>query len=180
VWIEYGLQSAHERTLNFINRGHTCHDFVKAANMTSERGIKVGVHLILGLPGETRDDMLKTADKISRLPVSGIKFHVLHVLKDTKLAEYYRNGEIRLLTMDEYISILCDFLERVDPGCVVFRLVSDAKEDCLIGPKWINDKSAVLSSVMKELNNRGSYQGNVFKGREKRCGKGTGQVRQEL
>ena len=165
VWIEYGLQSAHERTLNFINRGHTYHDFVKAVSMTAERGINVGAHVILGLPGETKEDILKTADKISKLPVSGIKFHVLHVLKDTKLAEYHEKGEIRLLAMEEYVDILCDFIERLDPGCVIFRLVSDAKEECLIGPKWINKKSLVLSSIDEEFKRRDSRQGKRYRGK---------------
>jgi len=160
VWIEYGLQSAHERTLKFINRGHTFHDFVRAIGLTAERNIKVGAHIILGLPGETKKDMLQTAEKIAKLPVSGIKFHMLHVLKDTKLENYYKEGKIQLLTFKEYVNTVCDFLEIIDPKCVVFRLVSDAREDFLVEPKWINRKSEVATAIKNEFKKRGTKQGH--------------------
>ena len=159
VWIEYGLQSIHERTLKFINRGHSVHDFVKAVNITAARNIKVGVHVILGLPGETRDDMLNTAEKVMKLPVSGIKFHMLHVLKNTKLEQHHKEGRIRLLTFGEYVDVVCDFLEIINPRCVVFRLVSDARDDFLIAPKWINRKSEVITAIKDEFRIRGTRQG---------------------
>jgi hypothetical protein len=159
VWVEYGLQSAHDRTLKFINRGHTFHDFVKAVGLTAERDIKVGVHIILGLPGETEEDMLKTAEKIAKLPVSGIKFHMLHVLKNTKLEHFYNEARIELLTFNEYVKAVCDFLEIINPKCVVFRLVSDAKNDFLIAPKWINRKSEVIIAIKNEFKRRGTKQG---------------------
>lgn len=159
VWIEYGLQSIHERTLKFINRGHSVHDFVKAVNMTAARNIKVGVHVILGLPGETRDDMLNTAEKLTKLAVSGIKFHMLHVLKDTKLEQHHKEGKIQLLTFGEYVDVVCDFLEIINPKCVVFRLVSDARDDFLIAPKWINRKSEVITAIKDEFKRRGTKQG---------------------
>ena len=161
VWVEYGLQSSHERTLKSINRGHTYRDFVKAAEMTAERDVKVGAHIILGLPGETKDDMLKTAEKVAGLPVSGIKFHMLHVLKDTALQRYYEEGNVRLLDFDEYVSIVCDFLELIDPECVIFRLVSDARDDFLIAPKWINRKSEVIEAIKNEFKIRGTRQGSM-------------------
>lgn len=160
VWIEYGLQSIHDRTLKFINRGHSLHEFVKAVEMTAERNIKIGVHVILGLPGETKEDMLKTAKKIARLPVSGIKFHVLHVLKDTKLERYYKEDRIKLLTFKEYVDNICDFLEITSPLCIIFRLISDAREDFLLAPKWINRKSEVITAIKKEFDKRGTKQGS--------------------
>ncbi len=159
VWLEYGLQSSHDRTLKFINRRHTFHDFVEAAKMTAKRGIKVGAHVILGLPGETREDMVKTAEKIGSLPVSGIKLHILHVLKGTKLEEYHKEGKINLLPFQEYVNTACDFLEATDPKCVVFRLVSDANPDYLVAPKWINKKSEVINAIKKEFEKRGTKQG---------------------
>lgn len=162
VWIEYGLQSSHDRTLHFINRGHTFHDFVKAVEMTAEKDIKVGAHVIIGLPGETKEDILKTAEKVARLPVSGIKFHMMHVLKKTKLEEYYRKGKIPLLSFEEYVNNLCDFLEIISPVCVVFRLVSDAKEDFLVAPKWINKKSEVIKAVNDEFKKRNTRQGSKY------------------
>ena len=162
VWIEYGLQSVHDRTLKFINRGHVFHDFVQAAEMTVNKNIKVGAHVILGLPGETREDMLKTAEKIAKMPVSGIKFHMLHVLKDTELERYYKKGRIRLLTFNEYVGNICDFLEITSPVCVIFRLVSDAKDDFLVGPKWINRKSEVITAINNEFKRRGTRQGSRY------------------
>jgi hypothetical protein len=167
VWIEYGLQSAHDRTLKFINRRHTFHDFAEAAAMTAKRKIKVGAHVILGLPGETKDDMLKTAEKIAALPVSGIKLHVLHVLKGTRLEKYYNKGDINLLSFNEYVKTACDFLEIMNPNCVVFRLVSDANPDFLIAPKWINRKSEVISAIKKEFELRRTKQGSLWRTSQK-------------
>ena len=162
VWIEYGLQSAHDRTLKFINRGHVFHDFVEAAEMTAKRNIKVGAHIILGLPGETKEDMLKTAEKVAKLPVSGIKFHMLHVLKDTKLESYYKEAGIHLLTFKEYVASVCDFLEIMSPLCVIFRLVSDARDDFLIASKWINRKSEVITAIRDEFKRRRTRQGSKY------------------
>lgn len=160
VWIEYGLQTSHDRTLKFINRRHTFRDFKDAAAMTAKRRINVGAHVILGLPGETHDDMLKTAEKIAVLPVSGIKLHVLHILKGTKIEKYYDRGDIGLLSFDEYVKAVCDFLEIMDPNCVIFRLVSDANPDFLVAPKWINRKSEAISAIKKEFERRGTKQGS--------------------
>ena len=162
VWIEYGLQSAHDRTLKFINRGHIFHDFVKAAEMAVERKIKVGAHVILGLPGETQADILSTAQKLAKMPVSGIKFHMLHVLKDTKLERYYNEGKIKLLSFNKYVECVCDFLETISPVCVIFRIISDAKDDFLIAPKWINRKSEVINAVNNEFKRRGTKQGSRY------------------
>lgn len=162
VWIEYGLQSSHDRTLEFINRRHTFRDFAEAVDKTAQRNIKVGAHVILGLPGETRDDMIKTAEKIASLPVAGIKLHVLHVLKGTKLEKYYNKGDVSLLSFNEYINTVCDFLEATNPGCVVFRLVSDANPDFLVAPRWINRKSEVINAIKKEFERRNTKQGSSW------------------
>ncbi len=127
--------------------------------MTAGKGIKVGAHVILGLPGETREDMVKTAEKLAGLPVSGVKLHILHVLKETKLEEYHKEGKIRLLPFQEYVETACDFLEAINPKCVIFRLVSDANPDFLTAPKWINKKSEVISAIKEEFKKRGTKQG---------------------
>jgi uncharacterized protein len=165
VWIEYGLQSAHDRTLKFINRRHTFHDFVEVVAMTAKRNIKVGAHAILGLPGETREDMIKTAEKIANLPVAGVKLHVLHVLKGTRLEKYYNKGDVQLLALGEYVDTVCDFLEVMNPRCVIFRLVSDANPDFLVAPKWINRKSEVINAIKKEFERRKTGQGYSWKTR---------------
>lgn len=159
VWIEYGIQTMHERTLNAMNRGHTFSDSLEAIEMTAARGIKVGAHIILGFPGETDEDMTRTAEEITRLPVSGVKLHVLHVLKNTKLSEVYGKNQVDLLTREEYVKNVCDFLERLKKDCVVLRLVSDASEDYLVAPKWIANKQLTIKGVEAEFRRRGTEQG---------------------
>ncbi|MDD5634709.1 MAG: TIGR01212 family radical SAM protein, partial [Candidatus Omnitrophica bacterium] len=161
VWIEYGVQTIHEKTLKFINRGHTFAQSVNAINRTARKGIKVGAHLMLGLPGETKKDMIATAKEISKLPVSGVKLHVLHVLKGTRLEEMYNEGKIKLLDKTEYVGIVCDFLENLKSDCVILRLVSDAKDEVLIAPKWINDKLSVINAIDREFASRGTKQGSA-------------------
>jgi len=109
VWLEYGLPSIHDKTLKLINRGHTLADFEKALNLTGQFGIPVSAHVILGLPGETKSDMMATARRLSELKICGIKIHLLHVLKGSKLEELYREGKIKLLEQDEYVELVCEF-----------------------------------------------------------------------
>ena len=159
VWIEYGIQTVHDRTLHFINRGHDHKASAEAVKRTAGRGIKVGAHVILGLPGETRDDMIATAKEVSALPVSGIKLHVLHVLKGTPLEKMYLDGKLKLMERDEYVSAACDLLENIREDIVVFRLVSDASREVLIAPSLINYKLDVITLIDSELWKRGTRQG---------------------
>ncbi len=163
VWIEYGLQSVHDRTLEFVNRRHTFKQFEDAVNLTSSYGIKTAAHVILGLPNETRQDMLQTAKVIAELGVSGVKLHTFHVLKDTKFAQTYKKGKISLLGEDEYVKIVCDFLEHLKRDCVIMRLVSNARDEVLIAPKWINKKQEVLQKIEKEFKKRKTKQGFLTK-----------------
>ena len=163
VWIEYGLQTMHEKTLEFVNRRHTFRHFQDAIQLTAKRNIKTAAHVILGLPHETRQDMLQTAKALAELGVNGVKLHTFHVLKDTKFARVYEQGEISLFSEEEYVQIACDFLERIDPECVVMRLVSNAREDVLIAPKWINRKQEVLRKIEEEFRSRKTYQGILGK-----------------
>ena len=160
VWIEYGLQSANNATLEIVNRGHTFEQAAEAVKKTVERGIKTAFHVILGLPGESRGDMLNTAREISCLPIWGIKLHVLHVLKGTGLERLYRTGKLPLFTMKEYVQVACDFLEHIPENIVILKLVSDAKEENLIAPRWINDKLRALDSIEKEFVRRKTSQGS--------------------
>jgi len=159
VWLEYGLQSIHDRTLAKINRMHNFSQTVKAIEDTSKRKIKVAVHVILGLPDETQEDMLNTAKSIAKLPIGGVKLHVLHVLRDTKLEKLYNDGKIKLLDKDEYVSLACNFLEYLNPKCVILRLISDAKDEVLIAPKWINCKHKVIGNIENEFKKRNTRQG---------------------
>lgn len=162
VWIEYGLQTTHNHFLQSINRNHTYEDFLKAYALTRKFNINVGVHLILGLPSQTHDEMIQDAEKLSQLDIQGIKFHILHVLKNTSLEEIYRNTRLKLLSKDEYIKILCDFLERMPSSFVILRLVSTALKDYLVAPLWINQKDRLKAEIDSELKRRGTHQGYHF------------------
>lgn len=160
VWIEYGLQSSHDRTLFLINRGHTFSQFVDAIERTKSRDIKICVHVILGLPGESEQDMMETAMALSRMKIDGIKIHNLHVVKGTLLEKMFLNGECSILTLEEYVRLVCNFLELLPPEVVVQRLCGDAPEDLLIAPQWCRNKSRVISEIDKEFIRRNSWQGS--------------------
>ncbi len=163
VWIEYGLQTIHDKSLNFLNRGHNYEDFLKALSLTEGQGVYIGVHLILGILGETKEMMMETARKISKLPLSGVKFHCLYVVKDTLLEDMYDQGGVELLSEEEYADIVCGFLERIPPNWAVLRLVSDADREYLRAPLWVNQKQRVVNRIKQELMKRSSYQGRLFR-----------------
>jgi hypothetical protein len=159
VWIEYGLQTTHDRLLRAVNRRHTYEDFLCAYKKARAAGINVGVHMILGLPSQSRADMMADADRLAGLDIQGIKFHVLHVLKDSPLEDMYNKREVPLLSMEEYASLVCDYLERIPAGVTVLRLVSTAVPEYLVAPAWINDKAAVQNEIEKEFKKKGTRQG---------------------
>jgi hypothetical protein len=159
VCLELGLQSVHDRSLDWMNRGHHLDAFLDAVRRAQGRGLDLCVHVILGLPGETHQDMLATADALAALPVQGVKIHNLHVVRDTPLERMYRAGEVRLFELGEYVQLVCDFLERLPPGMVIHRLSGDAPPDYLVAPLWCLDKPALLHHIQAELERRGSWQG---------------------
>ena len=162
--IEYGLQTIHDRTLQWINRGHGYAAFVDAHRRTRRRGLEIGVHVILGLPGESRDDMLATAQELARLGIDSVKIHNLYAVRGTRLAELVAAGEVRLPELAEYVSCAADFLEQLPPDCVVDRLSGDAPPQYLVGPDWCRDKAAVRAAIEAELLRRGSWQGRKWGG----------------
>src|SRR5438445_2951825 len=159
VCLELGLQSIHDRSLDWMNRGHHYDAFVDAVARCRGRGLDLCAHVILGLPGESWDDMLATADALAGLPVDGVKIHNLHVVRGTPLERDYQAGAIRLFELAEYVQVLCDFLERLPPGMVIHRLSGDAPPDYLVAPAWCRDKPAILRAIDTELERRGSWQG---------------------
>lgn len=164
VWVEYGLQSMHNRTLRAIRRGHDFADFLDAIVRTRRRqGIRICVHVILGLPGETGEDMLETARTLSALQIDGIKIHSAHIVKDTPLAEMYGTGEYQPLGFTEYINLVCDFLEYLSPNIIIQRLVGDAPRSRYIAPEWCLHKPRVLKAIDAELERRNSRQGSRVK-----------------
>ena len=162
LWIELGMQSIHGKSLEFLNRGHTWRSTMDAIEMTAIFGIDVCVHIILGIPGETWDDIMQTAAVISTLQVNGVKIHHLHVIKNTPLELLYHKDGIKLLTLREYISILCDFIERLRPDITIHRLAGDCSENTLVAPRWGLHKGTVLQSVEDEFIKRCTYQGFLF------------------
>jgi hypothetical protein len=158
--VEYGLQSIHDRSLDWLHRGHHYDAFLDAVERTGRRGLSIGVHLILGIPGETRDDMAATAREMARLKVDSVKLHNLYAVKDTPLGEAVAAGEVKLADRAEYVRYVVDFLERLPPDCVIDRLSGDAPPEYLVGPAWCLDKSAFRSAVLAEFERRGSWQGD--------------------
>ena len=163
TWIEYGLQSVHDRTLKYINRGHDFKTFTRTCDETMKRGIKVCAHVILGLPGESRDDMLETAKTLAEMGVDGVKIHDLCIMKNTKLAQIYKEQEIKLLEEDEYVSLVCDFLEVLPVGTTIHRLAGNGLQALKIAPLWLNKKFEVLNKIDRELLTRNSWQGKFYK-----------------
>jgi len=159
LWVEYGLQSIHDRTLSLINRGHDAGAFLDAVARTRQRGINVVVHVILGLPGETKDDMIETARALAGIDIQGVKIHVLYVARGTRLHDMYESGAYRCLGRDEYVDIVCDFLALLPRRIVIHRLTGDPHRGELIAPSWTLDKESNLRAVREELARRGLYQG---------------------
>jgi hypothetical protein len=159
VWVEYGLQTIKESTLKYLNRGHGFQDFVNAVQMTSGSGINITGHIILGLPGETRSDMLSTAEALTKLPVQGIKIHSLYIEKGTQLYEGYRGDKFRLMSLDEYVQTVCDILEILPAEMVIHRLTGDPDPGLLAVPEWTRAKNSVLNAIRSEMSGRGSWQG---------------------
>lgn len=159
TWVEYGLQSIHDRTLQKINRGHLFKDCKDAVNRTKGLGIFICLHVILGLPDENWSDMMGTADEVSRLNVDGIKIHHLYIAKNTALADDYFNNNIKTLSLDEYVPIVVDFLERLSPNITVQRLMGDTHGKFLVSPIWSVNKAKVLGLINQEFKKRNSFQG---------------------
>jgi radical SAM protein (TIGR01212 family) len=159
VCLELGLQSIHDRSLDWMNRGHHYDAFLDAVERCQGRGLDLCIHVILGIPGETRADMMATANALAGLAVHGVKIHNLHVVRNTPLEEMYQRGDVRMLERDEYVSIVCDFLERLPSTMVVHRLNGDAPPDYLVAPEWCAEKPALLHAIQTELSRRESWQG---------------------
>lgn len=163
VWVEYGLQSAHDETLRTINRGHDVACFEGAVHRTAQYGINVCVHAILGLPGEDRDMMLETARCLSRLPVQGVKIHSLYVARGTRLAELYETGVFQCLTREAYVDLVVDFLDRLPPRLVVQRLTGDPVRSELIAPQWALEKEFNLRLIKETMELRNTWQGRLYR-----------------
>lgn len=159
LWLEIGMQTCHDKSLALLRRGHSHGETAGAVMRAAARRIPVCVHLILGIPGETWGDMMETARTLRGLPVSGVKFHHLHVIRGTGLEEWYRDGRMKPLSQNEYVSLLCDFIERIPPGVLIHRLMGDREETTLVAPRWGLFKGTVHKAIENEFQRRGTCQG---------------------
>lgn len=160
LWLEIGMQSIHDKSLEILNRKHNHSCTVDAVLRAKLRGLRVCAHVILGLPGECREEMLDIAGELNRLEVDGVKLHLLHVMKGTRLAEMYGRGELQVLEREEYAGMVCDFLERLDPRILIHRLTGDGGQDNLVAPLWSLKKFEVLNLIDAEMERRGTRQGS--------------------
>ncbi|WP_294466221.1 TIGR01212 family radical SAM protein [uncultured Anaerofustis sp.] len=163
VWIELGLQTINEKTAKYIRRGYPLSCFESAVKELRKRGIEVIVHTILGLPGETRKDILETIDYLNNKDIQGIKLQLLHVLKGTDLAKDYKMNKFKVYTMEEYIDTVIDCVEHLSRDIVIHRITGDGPKKILIAPLWSGNKKAVLNSLHHEFKIRKAYQGKKYK-----------------
>ena len=160
--VELGLQTVHDSTALSMNRCHTFADFLKGYELLRKSGVNVCVHIINGLPGETREMMLETAKQLARLDLHSIKIHLLHVLKGTELEKMYRRGEFETLSMRDYVNIVCDQIELLPKQLIIQRVTGDGARSELVAPLWSLKKFCVMNEIDKELGRRNSYQGIRF------------------
>jgi len=159
VSLEYGMQTMHDRSLDWMNRGHHHDAMLDAVARSRGRGFEIGAHIMLGLPGESHDDMLATAREVARLNIDAVKIHNLYCVKGTPLADQVARGEVRLMERPEYVQTLVDFIELLPPTMVVDRISGDAPPDYFVGPTWCLDKPAVKNAVVQEFTRRQTWQG---------------------
>ena len=157
--IELGLQTINDTTSKLINRGHSLEEFEKMYFRLRENNIKVVVHIINGLPYETKEMMFDTVKYLNKLNIYGIKIHMLHILKGTKLEVLYNENKFNILTKDEYVQIVCSQLELLNPEVVINRITGDPNLDDLVEPEWLRKKLSVINDIDKEMVRRNSYQG---------------------
>ena len=159
LMVELGLQSCHDDTLKYINRGHNVKTFENMVKKLKEKNIFVVAHIINGLPGETKEMMIETAKHLNSLNIDAIKIHMLHVVKNTKLAKIYKENPFKILSKEEYIDIVCEQLTYLKPEIVIERITGDPIIENLITPTWLTKKFVLLNDIDKEMKKRNYYQG---------------------
>jgi radical SAM protein (TIGR01212 family) len=156
------MQTMHNRSLEWMNRGHNHQSFLDAVARSRGRGFEICAHVMLGLPGESHDDMLATARELARVNIDAVKIHNLYCVKNTRLADQIAAGEVTLMGQDDYVQTVVDFLELLPPTMVIERISGDAPPDYFVGPDWCLDKPAVKRAIEAEFVRRGSYQGRLY------------------
>ena len=159
VWVELGLQTIHEKTAERIHRGYRLDVFEDAYRRLKEAGLTVVVHVILGLPGETKEEMLETVDYLGKIPVDGIKLQLLHILKGSQMATEYEKNPFSLMELEEYLDLILTCVARLPQSVVIHRLSGDGAKALLIGPAWSANKKLVLNRMMQKFRENGIFQG---------------------
>lgn len=162
VSVEYGMQTMHDRSLKWINRGHDHATTVDAITRSRNRGFEIGVHVILGLPSESREEMRRTGRELARLNIDAVKIHNLYAVEGTRLAQKVTGGQIQLIDQSAYVAAVVDLLEELPPRTVIQRLSGDAPSNYLVGPKWCRNKAAVCQAIDAELQARQTWQGRKY------------------
>jgi uncharacterized protein len=163
TWIELGIQSVHTASLEYIGRGHGLFAIVDSMNAIRERPVRQCAHLIVGLPGESKDDMRETVRTVSRLGADAVKFHMLYIARGARLLHEYERGRVPLLSREEYVDTVVMLLENLAPETLIQRLTSDAHPDILVAPEWLADKSRVIQEIETALEERDTWQGRIYK-----------------
>ncbi len=164
VWVEYGMQSAHDQSAVLTNRHQTMAQFVDALQRTALRpSLKVCVHVILGLPGETHEMMLQTADALAALPYHSIKIHHLYISAGTPMADAFAAGKVQVLSLDRYVPLVADFLERISPEVSIQRMMGELNHPSVIAPQWGLTKGEIEDLILEELRRRGRTQGSLHR-----------------
>lgn len=162
--VEYGMQTVHDKSLDWMNRGHDHDAMLDAMERSVDRGFELCAHIMLGLPGESYADMLETARQTAAMQLDAVKIHNLYCVENTPLAEDVRAGKVQLMTRDQYVSTLVDFLELLPPQMVVERVSGEAPGDYFVGPDWCLDKPGVLQAIGDEFEKRDTWQGRLWEG----------------
>ncbi len=163
LFLELGVQTIHNRTLDLINRGHSGEEFFDAVERAHKRGLRVATHLIFGLPGESKEEMLETVRAVAPLGLTAIKIHQLCIYKGTPMEEDYRAGRLKTMEEDDYVELVADALEMLPPDMVIMRLVAEGTRDEIIAPDWAFEKDRIMQKIEASLNKRGTKQGSKYK-----------------
>lgn len=166
VLVEYGVESCNDATLLRINRGHSYAEAVDAVERTAARGIPVGVHIILGLPGEDRGEIMRQAEELSRLPITTLKMHQLQLIRGTRMAEEYNEcpGDFHLFALDDYVDTVVDYIEHLRPDIVLERFASQSPKELLIAPDWGLKNHELVAKIKRRMRERDTWQGRFYKG----------------
>lgn len=162
VSLEYGIESIYDKTLEFMNRGHDYQSVLDAIEMSKGRGFEIGAHIIVGMPTETKEEMLQMADEVSSLGIDVFKVHNLHIVRNTPLARMYKTKPFELFGFEEYVTFIVDFLERISPDMIIERLFTDTPHQLLIAPDWGKSHLQILQAIEAELEKRDTYQGRLY------------------